>query len=196
MQDSYWCWTSNPYQKAPTKSLSTQILSIYADRFSANELKRIHQPFENLSDRQIKKARAQAKSEVPTEKIPRHRIRIQQRQLDHFLEFTMRPYYFQDVAYGTHTIKLESVEEFVMPNMVRTVAKCTIINQCMDHCKENGFEPKSKSKMWWVLEVQEANQRKPLRRLDDTAAEGADGFKNFLQIIDELERVGAVKGLV
>ena len=105
-------------------------------------------------------------------------------------------HYFQDVAYGTHTIKLESVEEFVMPNMVRTVAKCTIINQCMDHCKENGFEPKSKSTMWWVLEVQEANQRKSLRRLDDTAAEGADGFKNFLQIIDELERVGAVKGLV
>ena len=136
------------YQKAPTKSLRTQILSIYADRFSANELKRIHQPFENLSDRQIKKARAQAKSEVPTEKFPRHRIRIQQRQLDHFLEFTMRPYYFQDVAYSTHTIKLESVEEFVMPNMVHTVAKCTIINQCMDHCKENGFEPKSKSTMW------------------------------------------------
>ena len=184
------------YQKAPTKSLRTQILSIYADRFSANELKRIHQPFENLSDWQIKKARAQAKSEVPTEKFPRHRIRIQQRQLDHFLEFTMRPYYFQDVAYGTHTIKLESVEEFFMPNMVRTVANFTIINQCMDHCKENGFEPKSKSTMWWVLEVQEANQRKSLRRLDDTAAEGADGFKNFLQIIDELERVGAVKGLV
>ena len=29
------------YQNAPTKSLRTQILSIYADRFSANELKRI-----------------------------------------------------------------------------------------------------------------------------------------------------------
>ena len=63
------------YQNAPTKSLRTQILSIYADRFSANELKRMHQPFENLSDRQIKKARAQAKSEAPVEKIPRHRIR-------------------------------------------------------------------------------------------------------------------------
>ena len=44
------------YQNAPTKSLRTQILSIYADRFSANELKRMHQPFENLSDRQIKKS--------------------------------------------------------------------------------------------------------------------------------------------
>ena len=28
----------------------------------------MHHPFENLSDRQIKKARAQAKSEVPVEK--------------------------------------------------------------------------------------------------------------------------------
>ena len=63
------------YQNAPTNSLRTQILSIYTDRLSANELKRMHQPFENLSDRQIKKARAQAKSEVPVEKIPRHRIR-------------------------------------------------------------------------------------------------------------------------
>ena len=53
------------YQNAPTKSLKTQIMSIYADRFSANERKHIHQQFENLSDRQIKKARAQAKSEGP-----------------------------------------------------------------------------------------------------------------------------------
>ena len=61
------------YQNAPTKSLKTQIMSIYADRFSANERKRIHQQFENLSDRQIKKARAQAKSEgpgAPIEKNP------------------------------------------------------------------------------------------------------------------------------
>ena len=75
------------YQNTPTKSLKTQIMSIYADRFSANERKRIHQQFENLSDRQIKKARAQAKSEgpgAPIEKIPRHRIHVQQRQLNHF----------------------------------------------------------------------------------------------------------------
>ena len=29
------------------------------------------------------------------------------------------------------------------------------------------------------------------RGLDNTAAEGADGFKYFLLVIDELERVGA-----
>ena len=156
----------------------------------------MHQPFENLSDRQIKKVRAQAKSKGPgmlIEKIPRHSIRIQQHQLDHFLEFIMKPYYYQDVAYCTRAIKLESGEEFVIPNVVRTVAKCTISNQYMDHCKETGFQPISKSTMWRVLQVQEATQRKSLQGLDNTAAEGKDGFKDFLQIIDELERVGAGK---
>lgn len=73
-------------QNAPSKSLKTRILSTCAQRFSANELKEVHQPFENLFDR----------PEVPIEKIPRHRIRIGQRQLDHFVEFTTRPYCFQD----------------------------------------------------------------------------------------------------
>ena len=43
-------------------------------------------------------------------------------------EFTIRPYYYQDVAYGTCSIKVTSREEFVMPNVVRSVAMCTIIN--------------------------------------------------------------------
>ena len=35
--------------------LKTQILSIYANSYTANKLKEIHKSFENLSDRQIKK---------------------------------------------------------------------------------------------------------------------------------------------
>ena len=31
------------------------------------------------------------------------------------------------------------------------------------------------------------------RGLDNTAAKGANGFKDFIQIIDELERLGAEK---
>ena len=124
------------YQKAPSKSLKTKILSIYANRFTTKKLKDIHKPFENLSDRQIKKARAQTKTSgprVPVEKVPQHRIRLNQHQLDHFLEFTMKPYYYKDLAYGTRTLKLGSGEELPMPNVVRTVARCTIINQYLDH---------------------------------------------------------------
>ena len=35
---------------------------------------------------------------VPIEKIPRHTIRVEQSQLNLFLEFTVRSYYHQDVA--------------------------------------------------------------------------------------------------
>ena len=45
------------YKNAPTKTPKTQIVSIYASKYSYDELKRIHAPFENLSDRQIKKAK-------------------------------------------------------------------------------------------------------------------------------------------
>ena len=184
------------YRKAPSKILKTQILSIYANRFTVKELKAIHRPFENLSDRQIKKAIAHSSSEgpgIPITKIPQHRIRLDKCQLDHFLEFTSRPYFYQDVAFGSRKLKLDSGEELVMPNIVRTVARCTIINQYLDFCKEENFSPMSRATMWRVLEVQEASQRKSLKGLDNTAADGVDGFEALHKILDELEEVGANK---
>ena len=184
------------YKKAPSKALKTQILSIYANRFTATELKAIHRPFENLSDRQIKKARAHSSSKgsgSPLTKIPQHRIRLDKGKLDHFMEFTSRPYFYQDVAFGSRTLKLESGEEMVMPNIVRTVARCTIINKYLDFCKEENFTPLSRATMWRILEVQEASQRKSLKGLDNTAADGAEGFEALYEIVDQLEEVGADK---
>lgn len=80
-----------------------------------------------------------------------------------------------------------------MPNVVRTVARCTIINQYFEYCEETSFQPISRSSMWRVLEVQEASQRKSLRGLDNTAAEGADAFDTLLRIINELDGIGADK---
>ena len=45
--------------------------------------------------------------------------------------------------------------------------------------------------MWRVLEVQEATEKKSLQSLGNTVTEGADGFRDFFRIIDELERIGA-----
>ena len=159
-------------------------------------MKAIHRPFENLSDRQIKKARAHSCSKgsgSPLTKIPQHRIRLDKGKLDHFMEFTSRPYFYQDVAFGSRTLKLESGEEMVMPNIVRTVARCTIINQYLDFCKEENFTPLSRATMWRILEVQEASQRKSLKGLDNSAAEGAEGFETLYEIADQLEEVGADK---
>ena len=47
------------YKNAPSKNLKT--LSLYALNYTNELLKKFHKPFEELSDRQIKKARQQAK---------------------------------------------------------------------------------------------------------------------------------------
>jgi hypothetical protein len=184
------------YQSAPNKCLKTQILSIYAKEYSPKQIKAMHSSFEILSDGRIKKARALAAEESPgalLEKKPQHRVRMDKTKLDHFLEFTTRPYYYPDVAFGCRSITLESGEELVMPNVVRTVAKCTIINQYLEYCEETSFQPISRSSTWSVLEVQEASQQKSLRGLDNTAADGADAFETLQRISDELEAVGATK---
>ena len=48
--------------------------------------------------------------------------------------------------------------------------------------------------MWRILEVQEASQRKSLKGLNNTAADGAEGFETLYEIVDQLEEAGADKG--
>ena len=94
------------YHSAPKRNLKTQILSIYATRYPADNLKKMHESFEKLSDRQIRKARAHAKMVgigMNVVKPLRHRVKIDLVKLDHFLSFEDQPYFYQDVAYGTRT---------------------------------------------------------------------------------------------
>ena len=80
-----------------------------------------------------------------------------------------------------------------MANVVRTAAKCTIISQYLDYCREDNFDPLNRATMWRILEGQEASQRKSLKGLDNTAADGADGFEALHKILEELEEVAPTK---
>lgn len=112
------------YQQAPSRSLKIQILSIYATRYPAQYLKKIHEPSEKLSDRQIKRARAHAKIVgvgLSVEKPLRRRVKIDFVKLDHFLSFVNQPYLYYDGTYGT--LKLDSGEKLIMPNFITIVAR-------------------------------------------------------------------------
>ena len=184
------------YKQAPSKNLKTQILSIYAPRYSARFLKKIHEPFEKLSDRQIKKARAHAKNVgagFNLNKMPHHRVRIDLVKLDHFLSFVDQPYFYQGVAYGTRTLKLDSGDHLVMPNVIRIVGRSTMIEQYLKHCCEEDFDPLGKSTLYRILQVREASQRWSLQGLDNTAVSGAEGFEAMHKIVKELEEGGATE---
>lgn len=184
------------YRNAPNRGLKTQILSIYVLRYSSTELKKIHAPFENLSDRQIKKAREHAKTVGPgmsIEKAPYHRVRIDLMKLNHFLSFVDQPYFYQDVSYGIRVLKLESGEQLVMPNVVRTVGRSTMIEQYLSYCSNEDFEPLGRSTLFRMLKVRESSQRKSLQGLDNISASGADGLDTLHKIVDQLEQSGSSK---
>ena len=126
---------------------------------------------------------------MPEEKI-HHRVRIDMTKVDHFVEFINRPYFYQDVSYGTKFLKLDSGETIEMPNVVRTVTRSTMISQYIQFCQEEKFEPLSRTTLFKILEVRQASQRKSLQGLDNTAADGSAGFQKIEMIVDDLEKGG------
>ena len=144
------------YKNATTRSLKLQILSIYAYRYPAHVLMKLHEPYEKLNSYQIKQVRAHANEHgagtVPGKK-PLHRVRLDIHKVDHVLEFANRPYFYQDVAFGSRTLKLESREKIAMPNVVRTVTRSTMVKQYQSFSEEKNFIPLSRSTLFKILEV-------------------------------------------
>ena len=131
------------HRDAPTRNLKTQILSTYTYRFSAKKLIAIHQLYGNVTNWQIKRARAHANvgQGEPVHKGIQHCVRIDKTKLDHLIDFISRRYFYQNVSYGTWKLKLDNGETIIMPNIVRTVTQATSIAQCVEHCQEESFHP-------------------------------------------------------
>ena len=101
------------YRNAKTSGLRKQILRIYAFRYPIPVLMKLHEPL-RLTRYQVKRARKHAKLHVPgtiAEKELKHCTRLDMGKVDHFLEFANRPYFYQDVAYGSQILKLDSGEK-------------------------------------------------------------------------------------
>ena len=110
--------------------------------------------------------------------------------VDHFVEFINRPYFSQDVSYGTKFLNLNSSETIEIPNAVRTVKRSAMISQYIQFCQEEKFEPLSRTTLFKILEAGQASQRKSFQGLDNTAADGSAGFQKIEIIVDDLEKGG------
>ncbi|KAK3734708.1 hypothetical protein QZH41_011296 [Actinostola sp. cb2023] len=184
------------YKNDTTRNLKKQILSLYAYRYPMDTLKKVHQPYGKLSTWEIKQTRSHANLHGPgalSENTKQHRMRLDMGKVDHFVEFINRPYFYQDVSYGSKILLLDNGERIEMPNVVRTVTRSTMIEQYMECCKEQGYVPLSRSTLFKILDVREASQRKSLQGLDNTAADGAAGFQTLETLVETLEKGGMDK---
>ena len=172
--------------------MKTQILSLYAYRYPVKKIQKIHEPYAKLTEWQIRRARAHARDCGPgslVEKSPSHRVRLPPVKLDHFFDFVNCPYFYQDVAFGTRKLRLTSGEKITMPNVIRKVARSTMVKQYLQFCEEDQFDPLSRATLFRILEVREASQQKSLSGLDNTAANGSPAFERLCRIADELDQI-------
>ena len=151
------------YKNAKTPGLRTQILSLYAFRYPISTLIKLQEPYEKVTHYRVKRARKLAKLHGPgnvPKREAKHRVRLDMVKVDHFLEFSNRPYFYQDVAYGCRKLTLDTGEKIVMPNVIRTVTRSTMVHQYQSFCEEECFTPLSRSTLFKILDVREASQRR------------------------------------
>ena len=175
------------YKNAGTRALKRQILSLYVYRYPAKTLKKIHEQYENLSTWQIKQARLHARSSDPgtlsiNKKLPC--VRLDMAMVDHFVGFVNRPYFYQDVSFGSKILTLDNGEKVEMPNVVRTVTRATMdmVRQYFEYCKKQECNPLSRMTLFKILEVRDASQCTSLEGHDNTTAFGASAFQTLKQL--------------
>ena len=78
-------------------------------------------------------------------------------KVDHFVEFINRPFFYQDVSYGSRIFKLDNGKTMEIPNVVRTVTRSTMISQYTQFCREENVEPLSRSTLFKILEVRQVS---------------------------------------
>ena len=108
-------------------------------------------------------------------------------KMDHFVDYISRSCFFQDVAYGTQKLKIDSGEHPVIPAVIRTLIPSRIIAQYQAYCREIGFDPASESTLFRILEVCSASMQRLLHALHYITTEGVQAFDSLEDMVSTLK---------
>lgn len=89
----------------------------------------------------------------------------------------------QDVAYGTATLKYDNGEKQKVPHAIVVARFNHVISYYLQFCTNDSFEPLSESSLNKILKQMNPSQRKSLAGLDDTTADGLNGFKTLANTV-------------
>ena len=134
--DKYLQNLANTYSNASTWDTKRQVLSIMADLVPFRILQR-HLP--DITEYRVKAARHDALwygHGVPVTTTKSPRMRVNRRQLDHFLAFVTSPHVIQDLPFGQKVLMLADGTVLETPNLIRTLIPERIVAQYREYCKE------------------------------------------------------------
>ena len=117
--------------------------------------------------------------------LPMPQLKIDRKQLDHFLAYITSPHLVQDLPSGEKTLKLSSGRVLQVPNVIRMMIPQRITQQYIQYCSESGFVPFSERTMFCILSECSASVRKSLQGFDYIAAEGTKAFDNLSDLVKQ-----------
>jgi hypothetical protein len=120
---------------------------------------------------------------------PQHdivRSRLDMEKVEHFLDFICSSGMLQDVAVGTSNLKPDCGEEITVARAVRTNLRSHVIQLYVDYCKGQDYKPISERKLFEILDLTKASQRKALSGLDNFVADGVEAFERMSEIVSSI----------
>ena len=123
--------------------------------------------FKGITLYHVKQARKHASNDttgMPIEPGHYSHKKLNDAQINHFLDFLEYGGVMQDVANGTRSVKLSTERRATIPNAVRTVHKAEIIRFYTSACDKEGYTKEkghpSERTLWNILNNCPASQRK------------------------------------
>ncbi|KAK3731369.1 hypothetical protein QZH41_019552, partial [Actinostola sp. cb2023] len=187
---------SESYNNATSWESRRQILSIMSGVTSYNNIAKFIPGLTRWRHSMANLHRLQFGPGTQVQHQPSTRIKVDLKQLDHFISFITSPHLVQDLPFGKRHLKMSSGQIIEVPNVIRMMIPQRIVRQYSQYCEETGFTPFSERTMLRVLSECSASVRKSLQGLDYFAAEGAQAFDNLIALVRQRSQLGSDKDWV
>jgi hypothetical protein len=178
------------YSASQTWQEKRKLLSIFCGLYTKEKLQEI---IPGLTSYAISAARQHAEdigvgADIPAKTIIRSRL--SEDQVDHFLDFLSDPMYLKTCSYGSREITLSSGDQLEIPNVIRPIMACHLVDCYSSYCEETHFVPLPRSSLFRVLNDCQASYSKNLQGLDNISAQGMEGFAILELTAKQLQIMG------
>ena len=173
------------FENAPSFQVKLIILTLVPESFSKKDVCE----YFGVTKYVIEKARKirsdfGAGATPPVKTIYRQRLSLP--KAEHFLDFLFETGLFQDVAYGTTSLKLSDGQKILIPHIIRSTLKMNIVRVYINHCESLGYDSLSTSSLLRILDHCKTSERRQMSGTDNYTADGLEGFKLLDKLIDSV----------
>ncbi|CAC5367570.1 unnamed protein product [Mytilus coruscus] len=174
------------YNTAETWTLRRQILSVLSRNYSFDEIREMIPDLTKYRFYAAKQHSDEVGCGLPVsrERLTRNKIDIA--ELEHFIDFIISSDVVKDLPFGMKTMKLTSGEIVNVPNLIRSLAPSSLVNQYVQFCDSENVGHLGRSTMYKILNDCAASVRRCVEGLDYYVAEGGKAFQDLETIIEKL----------